>query len=43
LFGSPEDALSEEFPLRLARGLARSAGVDMIVSPTAICLGFTRA
>jgi hypothetical protein len=43
LFGSPEDALSEEFPLRLARGLARSAGVDMIVSPTAICLGFARA
>lgn len=40
LFGSPQDAMSEEFPLRLARGLAHSAGVDMIVSPSAICLAF---
>jgi signal transduction histidine kinase len=43
LFGSPEDALAEEFPLRLARGLAHSAGVDMVVSPTAISLAFARA
>lgn len=43
LFGSPEDALADEFPLRLARGLAHSAGVDMVVSPTAISLAFARA
>lgn len=43
LFGSAEDAMSQEFPLRLARGLAHSAGVDMIVSPSAICLAFPRA
>jgi hypothetical protein len=43
LFGSRDDAMSEEFPLRLARGLAHSAGVEMIVSPSAICLGFRRS
>jgi signal transduction histidine kinase len=43
LFGSAEDALSEEFPLRLARGLARSAGADIIVSPAAVCLSFASA
>ncbi len=43
LFGSAEDALSEEFPLRLARGLARSAGADIIVSPDAVCLSFASA
>ncbi len=43
MFGSPDDAMSEEFPLRLARGLAHSAGVDMIVSPAAICLAFADA
>lgn len=43
LFGSAEDALSEEFPLRLARGLAHSAGVDIIVSEAAICLAFPSA
>ena len=43
LFGSLEDSMSEEFPLRLARGLAHSAGVEMIVSPTAICLAFERS
>jgi hypothetical protein len=43
LFGSADDALSEEFPLRLARGLAHSAGADILVSPTAICLSFPSA
>jgi signal transduction histidine kinase len=43
LFGSAEDALSEEFPLRLARGLARSAGADIIISPAAVCLSFASA
>jgi signal transduction histidine kinase len=43
LFGSAEDALSEEFPLRLARGLAHSAGADIIVSPAAVCLSFASA
>jgi hypothetical protein len=35
--------LSQEFPLRLARGLAHSAGCDVVVSPTAICLSFPNA
>ena len=43
LFGSAEDALSEEFPLRLARGLAHSAGADILVSPAAICLSLPAA
>jgi signal transduction histidine kinase len=43
LFGSAEDALSEEFPLRLARGLAHSAGADILVSPDAVCLSFASA
>lgn len=43
LFGSAEDAMSEEFSLRLARGLARSAGTDITVSPAAVCLAFRRA
>jgi hypothetical protein len=43
LFGSADDALSQEFPLRLARGLAHSAGCDVVVSPTAICLSFPNA
>ncbi|MGN6156364.1 MAG: sensor histidine kinase [Sphingomicrobium sp.] len=42
LFGSAKDAMSEEFPLRLARGLAHSAGADIVVSPTAICLVLAR-
>ena len=43
MFGSADNAMSEEFPLRLARGLAHSAGVDVAVTPTAIRLGFPRA
>jgi signal transduction histidine kinase len=43
LFGTAEDAMSPGFPLRLARGLARSAGADITVSATRISLSFPRA
>jgi signal transduction histidine kinase len=43
LFGTADEALSEGFPLRLARGLAHSAGTEVKVSANAISLAFPRA
>jgi hypothetical protein len=43
LFGTADDTMSEGFSLRLARGLAHSAGVELRVSATSISLAFPRA
>jgi hypothetical protein len=43
LFGRSDDALSDGFALRLARGLAHSAGVEMAVSASCVSLAFPRA
>lgn len=43
LFGSADDAMSPAFPLRLARGLAHTAGTTLIASGDAISLVFPRA
>jgi signal transduction histidine kinase len=43
LFGSADDAMSPAFPLRLARGLAHTAGTALIASEDRISLVFQRA
>jgi hypothetical protein len=43
LFGTADDAMSEGFPLRLARGLAHSAGTQLRATTNAISLAFPRA
>jgi signal transduction histidine kinase len=43
LFGSADDAMSPAFPLRLARGLAQTAGTTLIASEDRISLVFPRA
>ena len=43
LFGSADDAMSPAFPLRLARGLAQTAGTTLIASGDRISLVFPRA
>jgi hypothetical protein len=43
LFGSADDAMSPAFPLRLARGLAQTAGTSMFASEDRIGLLFPRA
>ncbi len=42
LFGAPDDALSEGFALRLVRGLAQSAGADVIACPRTVRLLLAR-
>ena len=43
LFGNADDAMSAAFPLRLARGLAQTAGSTLIASEDSISLVFPRA
>jgi hypothetical protein len=43
LFGRADDAMSPAFPLRLARGLAQTAGTTLIASEDRISLVFLRA
>jgi signal transduction histidine kinase len=43
LFGNADDAMSAAFPLRLARGLAQTAGTALIASEDRISLLFPRA
>jgi hypothetical protein len=43
LFGTADDAMSPAFPLRLARGLAQTAGTALIASADRISLVFPRA
>ena len=43
LFGTADDAMSPAFPLRLARGLAQTAGTTLIASKDRISLVFPRA
>ena len=42
LFGSADDAMSPAFPLRLARGLAHTAGIELKACPSWISLLFPR-
>ncbi|HET9810838.1 MAG TPA: histidine kinase dimerization/phospho-acceptor domain-containing protein [Sphingomicrobium sp.] len=42
LFGSGDEPVADAFRLRLARGLARGAGADLLTSPDAIILSFPR-
>jgi hypothetical protein len=42
LFGTAEELRADSFSLRLARGLARIAGGDVMASPSAIALVFPR-
>ena len=43
LFGTANDALSPGFPLRLARGLAQTAGTSLVADQRGICLIFPSA
>ena len=43
LFGTASDAMSPGFPLRLARGLAQTAGTALVADHRGICLLFPRA
>ena len=43
LFGTANDAMSPGFPLRLARGLAQTAGASLVADQRGICLVFPAA
>lgn len=43
LFGTANDAMSPGFPLRLARGLAQTAGTSLVADQRGICLVFPAA